>query len=314
MTATSLPGGGPGVFARDTLLVARFELAEALRSRLLVVMVLLFMGGGALGAWIYTALVSRVEQGASMFIGGKEGEKPGAALGRLRESRSYRELVRAIVHDDEKKADYFAALPPLVIFYGWAAFAFTPWLILFTSAETIASEVASRAIRFSLLRTRRLSYALGKGLGQLAIIVGVTAVSGLVFFGVAWLRLAGFEGSASALGMLSYWPRVLVYNLPVLAFALFASMATASANMARIVSLGGGVALAVLSGIAAMKVSLGGGAAVLWKGVGYLMPFGHTDGLFYPPGGELASDVIVCLALTVAYFGAGYAILRRRDV
>ena len=35
-------------------LVARFELAESVRSRLLLVMVLLFVGGGALGAWGYT--------------------------------------------------------------------------------------------------------------------------------------------------------------------------------------------------------------------------------------------------------------------
>ena len=41
-------------FVRDVGLLARFELGESVRSRLLLVMVLLFVGGGALGAWGYT--------------------------------------------------------------------------------------------------------------------------------------------------------------------------------------------------------------------------------------------------------------------
>jgi ABC-type transport system involved in multi-copper enzyme maturation permease subunit len=314
MAETSPRGGGAGPFGRDTLLVARFELAEALRSRLLLVMLLLFMAGGALGAWGYTALVSTVESGAAQFnLGARPGEKPGAALGRLRESRSYRDMVHMIVRD-EKKADYFAALPPLVVFYGWAALAFTPWLVLFTSAETIASEVASRGIRFTLLRTRRLAYALGKALGQAAIVAGVTAVSGLVFFFVAWLRLAGFEGKATALGMLSLWPRLVLFNLPILAWALFASMATASANLARVLSLGGAVGLAIIGQIAAFGASREGSFALLWKALGCLVPFGHKDGLQFPPGPDFLTDVVVCLALTVVYFSAGFAILRRRDV
>jgi ABC-type transport system involved in multi-copper enzyme maturation permease subunit len=296
-------------------LVARFELAEALRSKLLLVLLVLFMAGGAFGAWGYTKLVSWVESGAATAMGqdSKRSAKPGAMLGKLRESRSYADLVHMIVPEKEK-ADYYAALPPLVIFFGWAAFAFTPWLILFTSAETIASEVATRAIRFPLLRTSRLSYALGKGLGQAAIMVGVTAACGVMFFLVAWIRLASFEGPATLLGMVSYWPRILLYLLPILAWALFASMATTNANLARILSLGGGFALSIIAGIAAYRASLGGPLAVIWKGLGYLLPFGQRDGLEYPPGGHLPHDVIVCLVLTALYFGAGYAILRRRDV
>ena len=315
MAETSPRGTGAGSFGRDTLLVARFELGEALRSRLLLVMLLLFMAGGALGAWGYTAFVSTIESGAAHFnMGPQPGEKPGAALGRFRESRSYRDLVHMIVRNDEKKADYFAALPPLVVFYSWAALAFTPWLVLFTSAETIASEVASRGIRFTLLRTRRLAYALGKGLGQAAIVAGVTAASGLVFFFVAWLRLAGFEGRATALGMLSLWPRLMIYNLPILAWALLASMVTASANVARILSLGGAVGLAIVAQIAALVAARQGTFAVVWRALGFLMPFGHKDGLQYPPGPDFVTDVVVCLALTVVYFCAGFAVLRRRDV
>jgi ABC-type transport system involved in multi-copper enzyme maturation permease subunit len=242
--------------------------------------------------------------------------RPGGMVRRLREQRSYRDMLRLFLGSDAK-ADYFAAIPPIVVFFGWVSFNFTPWLVLFTSAETVATEVATRSIRYSVLRTGRLEFALGKGLGQALIVVGVTGLSALTFFVVAAAALDGFEPLATAGGLLAYWPRVVLYTMPFLGWALFASMLTSSANLARILALGGGVGLAILSGLSSHPPSWLRGNAVL-DGVhdllGYLTPVGHHDGLTYPPGGALGSDVAICLALTVVYFAAGFAVLRRRDL
>lgn len=300
--------------ARDVALVARFELGEAVRSRLLIVMVLLFVGGGALSAWGYTSTLERIEQGAAQVTGGPQARRPGGVVSRMRRSGSYRDLLRTFLRDD-RKADYFASIPPLVVFFGWASIMFTPWLVLFTSSETIAADVASRAIRFSVLRTGRLSFALGKTLGQAAIVAGVTALQAVTFFMVAWAALSSFEPGATALGLLSYWPRVLLYLLPFLAWAMFASMATASANLARVLALGGAVVLAILSGLSSSTRLRGGPVRdVLLDLAGYLTPIGHSEGLSYPPGGRLAGDVLILLALAVVYFCAGFAVLRRRDL
>jgi ABC-type transport system involved in multi-copper enzyme maturation permease subunit len=303
-------------FARDVALVARFELAEAARSKLLVVMVLLFVGAGALGAWAYTEVLERIESNAAKITGAPPPRRPGGGLRRLREQRSYRDMLRMFTGSDAK-ADYYASIPPIVVFFGWVSFTFTPWLVLFTSAETIATEVATRSIRYSVLRTGRLEFALGKTLGQALIVVGVTALSALTFFLVAAFALDGFEGVATARGLLSYWPRVVLYLLPFLGWAMLASMLTSSANLARILSLGGGTALAVIAGLVARPPSWLRGNAVL-DGVrdllGYVTPYGHSEGLSYPPGGALGSDLAVCLALTVLYFAAGFAVLRRRDL
>ena len=212
-------------FVRDVALVGRFEMAEALRSRLLIVMVLLFVGAGGLGAYAFTELLGRVEANAAQVTGAPVAAKPGAMVRGLRNVHGYRDLLRTFLGSDEK-ADYFAAIPPIVVFFGWASFAFTPWLVLFTSAETIATEVASRSIRYSVLRTGRLEFALGKMLGQALILAGVTVLSALTFFGVAWASLAGFESGATALGLLSYLPRVFIYTLPFLGWAMLSSMLT----------------------------------------------------------------------------------------
>jgi ABC-type transport system involved in multi-copper enzyme maturation permease subunit len=301
-------------FVRDVGLVARFEVAEAVRSRLLMVIVLLFVGGGAVAAWGYTEMVQRIEASAAQLTGAPPTRRPGGAFRRLRASRSYRDMIRAVTGSDAK-ADYYAALPPIVVFFGWVSFLFTPWLVLFTSAETVASEVGARTIRYASLRTGRLEFALGKLAGQALIVAGVTALSAVAAYVVAWLTLDDVEHAATALGMLSFWPRVLLYNLPFLAWALFASMMTASVNVARGLALGGGVGLAILGGMAANpRLRTGPVSEALWDLASYLTPFGHQEGLAYPPGGAFAIDLAVCLALAALYFAAGFAVLRRRDL
>jgi hypothetical protein len=195
----------PRALARDVGLVARYELAEALRSKLLIVMVLLFVGAGALAAWSFTQFVESIEENAARVTGAPTARRPGATMRRMRDSGSYRDLVRMVVRDDQK-ADYFAGFPPIVAFFAYFTFNVTPFLVLLTSAETIATEVASRSIRYSVLRTGRLEFAIGKTIGQAMIIVGVTALAAVVFYIIAWASLAGFEHRATALGMLSYWP------------------------------------------------------------------------------------------------------------
>jgi hypothetical protein len=85
--------------------------------------------------------------------------------------------------------------------------------------------------------------------------------------------------------------------------------------VARIVALGGAVVLALIHGLAGLRWVQ---RSAIWSTVvdllGYLSPFGHNQGLSYPPGGALPGDLLICLALTVLYFAAGFAVLRRRDV
>jgi ABC-type transport system involved in multi-copper enzyme maturation permease subunit len=301
-------------FLRDVGIVARFELAESVRSKLIVVMVLLFVGAGTLGAWGYTQVLGKIEENAARVLNAPTARRPGAVVRRLRDSASYRDMLRFFVRDD-RKANYFARLPPMVVFFGWSALTFLPWLVLFTSAESVAGDVSTRAIRYSVLRTARLPFALGKAAGQLVLVAGVTVLAALSFFVVGWGSIDGFETAATASGLLSYLPRILLYLLPFLAWAMCASMLTASANLARIVSLGGAVGFAILGAWAeARRQTAGPVAASLWEAALYLTPFAHHEGLSYPPGGALVSDVAVCLALTAVYFSVGFTVLRRRDL
>ncbi len=320
MTAAFVPGGPaavrprPRFSARDTLLVARFELGEALRTRLLLVMVLLFVGGGGFSAWGFSKFIAQMENVSAQALGAPGSKQAGSQLGRLRHTPMYRTLMRA-VSGDEQKAAYMASLPPMVLFYAWMTLAFTPWLVLLTSADTIAAEVASRSIRYTALRTGRLEYAVGKLIGQTVIVAAVIGLAGITFYVVSWIFMAGFAHGEMARGILSYAPLVLAHALPFVGFALFASMVMSSANAARALALGGMSILGILYGLSrAEELRTGSVSNALWDLAAYLSPFGHTDGLLYPGGAAFWTDLTICLALTAVYFGVGFAWLRKRDL
>lgn len=311
--------GTPGAdnpMVRDILLIARFELAEALRTRLLLVMLLLFVGGGAVGAWGFATVVGKVETQSAGILQTETGSNPGQSIEILRNAPIYRSLIRAAV-DDEQQADYIARLPPIVLFYGWASFMFLPWLILFTSSDTISTEVASRAIRYTALRTSRLAYALGKAAGQAIIVLGVTFLCAVTFFFVAWANLARFGVAETGFGLLGFVPRVFALSLPFLGLAMFATMATANANMSRVVAFGSAVLLAIVAGLAGDNSWLRDGNStgkMVADLLGYFTPFGRSQSFIYPHGAVFFVDLVITLGLAVLYFIAGYALLRRRDL
>lgn len=309
------PSTAPARFLwQDVGLYAGFELRESLRTRLIVVLLFLFIGSGALAAWGFTEMVAGLEKIAADATGAPTTEKPGATLQQIRRQGAVRGMFKAFLGDDAK-VEYFADLPPLVIFFGWVALAFTPWLVLFATPETIAAEVGSRAIRYGALRAGRLEIALGKAVGQALLLAGVLTVFAASFFVVGWINLAGFEVAATARGLLSFLPRIFLHDLPFLSFAMLASMLTRSTNVARTLAVGGGMALQIAEALAAWKAKTAGPlTGALLDAVAFVVPFGHRDGLFYPPGGKLPVDVTACVALTVLYFSVGFAVLRRRDI
>ena len=96
----------------DALLVARHEFAEAVRTRRLIVMLFLFVGGGALGAWGFTRFVGRFEAEAARVMATKTGDRPGHTIEVLRNAPIYRTMIKAAV-GSEKKAEYLVGLPPM---------------------------------------------------------------------------------------------------------------------------------------------------------------------------------------------------------
>jgi hypothetical protein len=153
-------------------IVARFELAEALRSRLVIVVVCLYGAGAALGSFLFIQALNAAERGvrASLDAALVSHAQPDADVQR----DAVRQILSAWVSDRELLADLLSA-DPLALFYGFVSLQLVAVFVLLTSAGTHAADRSRGTTRYVLTRCDRLSWSLGKLLAHaLLLAVGLT--------------------------------------------------------------------------------------------------------------------------------------------
>lgn len=310
----TLDGPARGQRLRDVGLIARFELLEAVRTRRVVVLVLLFLLGGGFSAWGFARLLGDAESAAARALGAPDTSRPGASLSALEHTPIYRDLVKSLV-DDPAAASALAALPPLVLVFAWLAMTFAPSLVVLTSSDAVSQEIETRALRYTLLRTGRVEFVLGKLMGQLALLAGVILLAGVTFLTVSAIVLAGFPFGASALAMLRLWPWIVVDTLPYLGLALGASMVASSAQAGRALAIAFVVLLALAHAAAQMDALRHGPiATALLDLLDYATPFPRRYGVIAPVGATFLHGLAVSLGTFAAYGGLGLWFFRRRDL
>jgi len=290
---------------RAIWLVASFDVVESLRSRKAVVLLLLYalgsFGGSAVFIRILGAIRERLEEEVGRAVDMKELMKsPGMAR------------VAGALTGDVDVAGAIVAIPPMALFYGWLAMNFVPLLVLFTSVDAVSGDLSSGAVRYSLFRTERLSWALGKLLGQTCL-MAVGVLSGAL---ASWLTgVIWFDGMAvadTAFWLLRISGRSIVYSFAYLGMVLGAS------QIARTTARAGGLALVVM-----FLASVGGSivqaepiaerAPELMNALSKLFPNGHHLWLWHPGVVQSVSAMVGLVLIGLAYFGLGFWRFSRRD-
>jgi ABC-type transport system involved in multi-copper enzyme maturation permease subunit len=319
---------------RDTGLVAAFELREMLRSRKALAILALYLLAAAFTAFVFVSIMERINEAAKNPAalvtnargeqrvagpGGRRGmpvfapspaEKPSQSI--LNDRRSiFNRVIFSAVGDPDAR-EFLERQPPIVLFYALTSFLFIPLLIIITSAETVAQEHQSRGVRFVAMRTGRAEFALGKALGQAALLALVVLLAGLMCLTVAAWKLADFSWPAALKSLLVFWPRVTAYGLPFLGLAMLCSMNTASAMMARATGL---VGLAVLF----VSHQLVGNFALTWAGpllgfLDFLAPYSHWPELLRPSFDAVGPQMLLLAGLALGYVCLGLVFYRRRDL
>jgi ABC-type transport system involved in multi-copper enzyme maturation permease subunit len=296
---------------RDVWLVARFEVLRAIRTWRAVALLVLYAVASGGAAWLFTRLVWLLENTVARQLGVAETEIPGAMLDKLVASDTWREVVGAMVGAPHL-VDRIVQIPPLAMFELWFGFLLVPFFAASASAECLAIDVQSRAIRYEALRTGRLELVLGRFAGQLALTFAATLLS----VGVAWGVGLGFmivERPVELLGWLvAFAPRAWVFSIPFVAIGVAASQVTASPAWARVLAIGGTAGSWILFGLARWA------EAEEWLPLAsdlvlQVLPQGWLRGLWEPGAGWLASGA-ACLALAGAVLAAGYVRFARRDL
>ncbi len=291
--------------------MAAFDLGEALRSRKVLVFLTLYVAGAIASTMIFTEVLQNVEQELAEQLLVARTETPGSLTQAVMESPELRRVLARLVHDDALAAA-LVRIPPVALLYGWVALTFGPIFVVLTSSDAIASEVATGSLRFALFRTDRAAWALGKLLGQSALLALGIALGGAATWITGWIRLASFAPADTALWIARYGLTAGCYAFAYLGLALGLSQVTRSVPWSRALGLLALVGAFMANGWLS-RDEVREAAPVLAGSVAVLLPPAHRLDLWRLDAGDVTPAAVMLLALGVTYFAAGHARFARRD-
>lgn len=291
--------------------IARHELTDSVRSRRVIVLILLYVAGSMAATLLFITVLQKIEHQLAESLGVQAAAGTGTVTATLWKSPAFRHMLTELTGNREL-AETLLDIPPLGLFFGWLSFAFTPALVMLTSTSRIAEELWSGSARFVLFRSSRLQWCLGKFAGQAIQILGALLLSAVGAWLVGLLRMKSFEPAATAWAMTLFAGRAWVYSLAFLGLALAVSQWCAAPNLALALGFLAMIALAVVAGVA--EHFAGEGWRRAWDVVLALTPGGHKTDLWWGDAAHLLPACVFLVCLALAYFAAGYARFSRRDV
>jgi len=287
-------------------IVARFELLEALRSRLFIIVVSMYSAGAAIGSYVFLRTMAAAETAVRHELAQQSGIDPSALPPNLVREKLLPGVLGVV---DPALKEALLSMPLLTIFYGMMVLNFVALLVLVVSTGTMAADLSSGAARYALFRCDRLTWALGKLAGQgLLLAAGLSVgalAAGLVGLGVddafeqktwiwllrtsvpAWLYGSAYLGLFCGISLISRSPLV------ARALALFAWI-----GMGITHSL-------VTSDFVNQKVPL--------RNLGYIFPGAYKESLSSHDWNTSLPAAAALLAFGAVCFAAGHALFSRRD-
>jgi len=288
--------------------VARFELAEALRSRLVLVLLFVYGGGALLGGRVFLALLSTAEQTARQALAGSMNVDPATLPDNLVREKAMPWLVGFV--QDEGTREQLLQMDPLSIFFGYAALQSVAVLVLLLGTSSIAKDISTGAIRFLLFRCDRLSWTLGKLVGQALLLAGCLAVAAICTALVGtWYDESVDFGRWLWLMRTSF--RAWVYGLSYLGIFCGVSMLATNPMRARGTALL--LWLLMWIGHGLLTAQWAGGDYAWMTYAAWLFPTHHQDGLWSGNLLVYAGSVLGLLAIGAVGFSVGYSQFERRD-
>jgi ABC-type transport system involved in multi-copper enzyme maturation permease subunit len=298
-------------FRRSVWVSARNELADAVRSRRVAVILILYLGGAMLACNGFVSALRKLENQLSETLALPKAASTGAVADALWRSEFFRQMITNLVGEREV-AMQLLSIPPFALIYAWLVLTFTPGLVMLAGAARISTEVDSGSVRFVLTRIPRAAWCLGKFFGQCFQVLLAIALSTIGAWCVARFRLAGISQTDLIPAMILYGGKAWVYSVAFVGVALGISQTVRSPNLAMALGFLAWIVLAALH--VAASHYCGPGWRQLWYPVGLINPMGHLQDLWRLDAAHVVPAIVFLVALSQAYLFAGFAAFGRRDL
>jgi ABC-type transport system involved in multi-copper enzyme maturation permease subunit len=222
---------------RDALLVARFQLARAVRTRSALALCTLYLLGSTGVTYVFTRILLEIENETARLLKVPVVTRPGAMLDTLRERGDLENILGALVGSPDL-LDWALQQPILSIIHFWFALGVLPFLAVAVGAESVAPDARNRSLRFELVRTGRLELITGRFIGQAVLLFVATCIAPIGTWLVAMLGMVNQPPLEQASTLLVASPRLWLWSLPFLGLGVACSQLTSTVNFARSIALG----------------------------------------------------------------------------
>jgi ABC-type transport system involved in multi-copper enzyme maturation permease subunit len=296
-------------FLRHVWVVLRYELADTIRSRRVVILLLLYLAGAMLTCNGFITAMHKLEMQLADTLALPASSSAGAVTDGLWRSKAFRRMVISLVGNKEIALEILS-VPPIAVIYGWLAFMFTPVLVTLSAAGRIAEEVSSGSVRYVLTRTSRPAWCIGKFMGQACEVLLALMLSAIGTWCLARFRMASAGDLDTARWIVLYGWKAWIYSLAFIGLALGISQAVRSPYHAMGLSL---IALIVMGILSLMARHFAGeGWQQLWQIADFIFPINHKMNLWRLKPAYILNASLYLVALGFAYLFLGYAVFAKR--
>ena len=288
-----------------------YEWFDAVRSRRVLVALLLYMAAAACTMHWSVSTLGRMETELSTLLQLPRTEQTGLISKTLWQSKMFQRMMREMVQDKHVYDDIFGRHPAELI-YAWLLFFYMPMLVVLVSATRIPEEVGSGSVRYIMFRSTRGVWVLGKFLGQLSLIALAVLCSGLCAYLVLLVRLGRYVPPDILCNMLVWAAKAWVYSVPFVGLVMGLSLFTKSAGKSTIVGL-----LAILACFVVTVMTVHFSTYTGWRSflpyVAAVLPTDYEMLLWRSSRVPLATGSATLISLGFFYLGIGYFFFRKRD-
>jgi ABC-type transport system involved in multi-copper enzyme maturation permease subunit len=292
--------------------VACYEWFDALRSRRALVVLLIYMAAAVCNMYWSISLLHKIESNLVSLLHLPDSDHAGVVSTALWKSPKFQELMKAMTSNDAVFQD-ISGKHPVELIYAWFAFFYTPLLVVLVAGSRIAEDLGSGAVRYVIFRTSRVTWSLGKFIGQALMIGFALVLSGVGAYAVAKVRLAGSGTPDLFLNMAQWSVRAWVFSFPYLGLAMGLSHLTKSSSKATVMGIFA-ITVCFIITVLIRHFSTETGWRAYLPYLGLLVPEDHKMYMWRSSLAPLATGTVYLLTLGFCYLLSGYALFRKRDV